>query len=259
MIYEENNYIIVEDEKRVLCTQCGHINQADKFCVKCGTSLGEPTTAETPEAPTASAMPQYFSYFLQVLKNPVRTGQNSTEEQMVNGLITLVLFALILPLTVYFQLRASLRNMEYIGLGSYVPFGGVVIKPFFILLIFVMIVNSIIFIVLRIGNATVNYREVTARFGTFVIPSSAFFLVSIVFSLISGDSAIIGLFIGMGLFSWLAAICFVIYSFMKNRTDGLDAFYGVVITYIASFILLIWLGKKIVFTLFGDFWKVLNF
>ncbi|MCD9020564.1 zinc ribbon domain-containing protein [Cohnella silvisoli] len=264
------------------CTQCGHINQAARFCVKCGAHLEIAATSEVtnsdyqppiqqhahtaaPSYTGAPAQPneqiqqvkkiskQYLSYFLEALKSPVKTGQSSNDGHMVNGLITFILFALTLPLIMYFQLRASVRNIGFFGLESHISFGNVVIKPFFFMLIVVMLVNSVIFLVLKLGNAGVNYREVTARFGTFMIPSVASFLIALLFSLLISGSTVMGLLIGIGLFSWLVAVCFVIYSFKKDHAGGLDAFYGVIITYVASAILLGLFGNDILHTLFGGF------
>ncbi|WP_256758781.1 zinc ribbon domain-containing protein [Cohnella sp. WQ 127256] len=274
------------------CTQCGQINQSAKFCVKCGTQLQVAATSETAsnnfppstssvpqppvshqplpvqlsksvEQPAASAQmnpqlqqvkqvsKQYLNYFLEVLKSPMRTGQSSNAGHMVNGLITLILFALILPLMVYFQLRGQVSRIGF-GFEDHISFVDVVIKPSFFLFIIVMLVNSIMFLVLKIGNVGVSYREVTARFGSFMIPAVAFFLVSLLFSFISDGSVVMGLLIGLGLFSWLVAVCLVIFSFKKDHTSGMDAFYGVIITYAASIILIALLGEDIASTLFGN-------
>lgn len=278
------------------CAQCGQINQSAKFCVKCGANLQAAATSENagggyqpPVQPLPTAQPQaqptsfqkpaapvrpnpqleqvkqvskqYFSYFLEVLKSPVRKGQSSTSVHMLNGLITLILFSLILPLIAYFQARSVARRFDFgdFGLANSVSFSGVVIKPFFFLLIIVLLVNTVIFFVLKLGNVNLNYREVTARFGSFMIPSVAFFLVALLFSLISSGSVIMGLLIGIGVFSWFVAVCFVIYSFKKDQTSGLDAFYGVILTYIACAILIALLGADLANTLFGDLDSSLKF
>lgn len=251
------------------CTQCGHINQSGKFCVNCGSRLEASAATEAsnsplsqPVSPAPSVQPvqhsapaqmnpqlqqvkemggQYFSFFYQVLRNPVRIAETTNAGHMANGIITLVLFCLLLPLIVYFQARASW--------GFYVddvPFGAVVVKPFFFLLLIVLMVNSIIFLVLKLGNVTADYREVTARFGALMIPSVAFIFVAFLFSIIQFDSEVVGWVSGLGVFSWLVAICFTIYSFKKGHSSGLDAFWGVVITYAASILIVYVLGDNIV-------------
>ncbi|WP_147423878.1 zinc ribbon domain-containing protein [Cohnella endophytica] len=204
---------------------------------------------------------QYLDYFLEVLKSPVRKGQNSTDADMVNGLITLILFSLVLPLIAYIKARATFRRFDFGGFGfaDSVSFSGVVIKPFFFLIIIVLLVNSVMFLVLKLGNVNLSYREVTARFGSFMIPSVASFAVALLFSLISSGSVIMGLLIGIGLFSWFVAVCFVIYSFKRDQTSGLDAFYGVILTYIACAILIALLGADLAHTLFRGLDSPLNF
>ncbi|MFC5407223.1 hypothetical protein ACFPOF_31225 [Cohnella soli] len=249
------------------------MNQSSKFCVKCGVNLQLAATSDTVnlgkqpdqysqqsggptrEEPNKQLQQakqiskQYIAYFVQVLKSPTRTGQASDGSHMANGLITIVLFSLILPLIVYFQLRHRLSSFGGFVVNR-IDFGSVVIKPFFFMLIILLLVNTVMFFVLKIGNENVNYREVTARFGSFMIPSVAFLLVALLFSLISDGSFIWGLSIGLGIFSWFVAVCLVIYSFKKDHTSGLDAFYGVIITYAASFILISLLGDDIASTLF---------
>lgn len=281
------------------CTQCGHINQSARFCVKCGASLEaaqavknndfyptqstEPTQPAQPAQPTSFTQPtqpaqpfppyqpsqpaysagpaqpnpqlqqvkqvskQYFSHFIHVLKSPAQNAQATTAGHMVNGLITLALFSLILPLILYFQARSTF--------GSFgdVSFSDVVIKPAFFMLIVVFLVNSVIFLVLKIGNAGVNYREVTARFGTFMVPSVACYVLALLFALISSGYVMMSLLIGLGMFSWFVAVCFAIYSFKKEHANGLDAFYAVVITYVVSIILLALLGGDILSGMFNGF------
>ncbi|QMV43008.1 zinc ribbon domain-containing protein [Cohnella cholangitidis] len=193
---------------------------------------------------------QYFSYFLEVLKSPVKSGQASNAGHMVNGLITIILFSLILPLIAYFQIRESVKRFGgFMGDDLDVPFGAVVIKPFVFLILVVMMVNSIIFLVLKMGNVVINYREVTARFGTFMIPSVTFFFIGLLFTLMGMDSEILAWVIGAGMFSWFVAICFTIYSFKRDHTSGLDAFYGVIITYAGSILLLYLFGDNVLASL----------
>lgn len=256
------------------CTQCGHINQSGKFCVNCGAKLetsaatGAPESPFTPPVPpapsvqplqqAAPAQPnpqlqqvkqvggQYFSFFYQVLRNPVRISETTNAGHMVNAIITLVLFCLLLPLIAYFQARASLGVF-----GDAVPFGAVVVKPFFFLLLIVLMVNSIIFFVLKLGNVTADYREVTSRFGALMIPSVTFIFVALLFLIIQVDSEVVGWILGLGVFSWLVAICFTIYSFKKGHSSGLDAFWGVILTYAASILLIYVFGDTVVNNLLG--------
>ncbi|RED64730.1 zinc ribbon domain-containing protein [Cohnella lupini] len=192
---------------------------------------------------------QYVSFFVDALKSPVRTGRNTTGDHMFNGLITFILLSLIVPLIVYFQLRAGIGRLGIFGELIPVHFSTVVVRPFFYLVIIQLLVNSVIFFVLKPGNTGANFREVTARFGTLLVPSVAFFLFALLFSLLD-SSTLTSFGIVMGLLSWCVAVCFVIYSFKERHETGLDAFHGVIITFIVTIILIALLGDDIASSLF---------
>ncbi|MBU8686485.1 zinc ribbon domain-containing protein [Priestia megaterium] len=103
------------------CSNCGHLNDGGKFCVNCGTKLGEEVavkqTAATSEAQSQSQVqPQpnqhvvqakqvsksYFSYFAEGLKNPTSTAQEARDNQFINALITVILYVISVPLMLYF-------------------------------------------------------------------------------------------------------------------------------------------------------------
>lgn len=189
---------------------------------------------------------QYFSHFVQTLKNPVRSGQSTDASHMANGLITLVLFCLLLPLIAYFQLQHSVRGFsDFLGSRISVPFGAIVVKPFFFLLIVLMLVNSLQFLVLKWGKVDIRYQEVAARFGTFLMPGVAFLAGGFLLSLLGIGSALPGWLTAIGVFTLFVAVCFTIFSFKKDNESGLDAFYGVVITYAGSIVLLYLFGDNL--------------
>ena len=145
------------DDKLVQCQQCGHMNSSAKFCVKCGANLDMETASasasETSNNANSNSSPvqqnvqlqqvkqiskQYFSYFLEVLKSPVRTGETSNAGHVANAFITLGLFALLLPLIVYFYLRSTIGDLNFMGFETHISFGRVVIKSFFILALIVL-------------------------------------------------------------------------------------------------------------------------
>jgi hypothetical protein len=245
----------------VQCTRCNHRNESAHYCVKCGASLEVAATAQSTGQlqQVKQVSKQYLSYAVQVLKSPAQAGQASDAGHLINGIITLVLFAFILPLIMYFQLKSLVRNIGFFGLESNISFGAVVLKPFFFLLLFILLMNSIILLVLKIGNNSVHYREVTARFGAFMIPAVAFLLIALLFSLLNAGSLMINLLTAAGLFSWFAAVCFVIYTLKKEHTGGLDAFYAVVITYMVSLLILVLFGDDVFSSLVGSMGRSFNF
>ena len=47
----------------------------------------------------------YFGYFLQVLKQPYASTHNVGAEHLINGIITMVLYAFLIPFTLYFIIK----------------------------------------------------------------------------------------------------------------------------------------------------------
>ncbi|WEK54839.1 MAG: hypothetical protein P0Y55_01810 [Candidatus Cohnella colombiensis] len=195
----------------------------------------------------------YFSFFIQMLKAPVRTGQQTNAGQMVNGLITMIVFSLMLPLTIYFELRQAFKDVySFFGSNTInLPAGDYIFKPFFVLIIAVLLVTAIMLLVLKLGRVVTNFKEVIARFGALMVPAAALFTISFLFALIKIDVDLIGWLTMLGFFSWLVAICYTIYSFKKDQPDGLDTFYCLLLTFIGSFIVFAIFGDSILSSFFG--------
>ncbi|WP_113928386.1 zinc ribbon domain-containing protein [Bacillus sp. P14.5] len=171
------------------CPDCQHVNNGGNFCEQCGTKL---TSAYSPPDPpshmqpvqggagqyvqTAQAVPppnpnvhlenakqaskMYFSYFMTVLKSPMAATQNTNREQLTNGLISIGLFALIIPLIIYFSLDPSSD-------GAFMEF---VVKPAFSYGIFILLIASYTYVSIKLGKASAGYTDVIARFGSMLIP-----------------------------------------------------------------------------------------
>ena len=89
-----------------------------------------------------------------------------------------------------------------------------------------------------------------------MVPSVASLVIALLFSIV-GAHSVMGLFVTAGLFAWFAAIGFVVNSFKKEHTSGLDAFYGVIITYLATSLLYL-LGDDIFANLIGELIPLFN-
>ncbi|MCT2346597.1 zinc ribbon domain-containing protein [Niallia taxi] len=251
------------------CVKCGHRNDNDaRFCESCGANLQaeiesnpnpilhkeEATAAHVsssnPNQPgnsqayiekTKAVSKQYFSYFLSALKNPVKRAGNTGKENLINGIITIVLFALIIPLMSYFALKSAFNSY---GGGWFTPdisFGAVVIKPLFVLLILLALVALIIFGAVKLSKSSASFLDVLARFGAFLVVPTAFLLVALIISLIGSYYFVFFLLLGLTGFSFVIPL--IIYSYSKQSNGGLDAFYGILLSYIAI---------TIVFMIIGD-------
>ncbi len=176
----------------VTCTQCQHNQDDGNFCEKCGASTNQQSTSEnnSQQAPNfqqaqpaveqgfqANAQPnvpqgqqveqikqqskQYYNYFLEVIKNPTIALKHE-ENAFVNSIITLVLFALTLSLSVYFIAKNA---MEFAYAADALPFFPLVSRLLFGFLLITAIGLVSAFIVLKIGKHTITFKKLTAEFG----------------------------------------------------------------------------------------------
>ena len=235
------------------CPSCEHVNDGGNFCENCGARLvtGE-VAAALPHASqpgvegaavatstfTAVQQPNahvenvknvskmYFSFFLEVLKKPVAATRNTNREELVNGLISIGIFALIIPLIIYLGLKEAGVDGEFMSM---------VIKPTFSYAIFILLIASYSFVAIKLGKVPVKYTDVIARFGSMLIPFLALFLLAFLMSLV--DMGLYPVFLGIGFLGSVFIVPpLVISSFKKDEPSGLDALYGTLLTYVAIFI-----------------------
>lgn len=248
------------------CKNCGQNNQSDaKFCEKCGTKINseldtnvhhivEETNQQTT---TASQVQQqganqkqyiekgkeisklYFSFFLSILKKPVPVAETVNKSQLINGIITIVVFSLMVPLMTYFGLKNAFSHSMF---SPDISFSNVVIIPVFSLVILILLIGLIIFGVVKIGRSSYGLLDVIARFGAFLVVPTALLAIATIFSLIS--SFIFIPFLFLGLLSASFVIPLVIYSLKKEEPKGIDTFYCTIITYIGIIILFMIIGEQ---------------
>lgn len=261
------------------CKQCGQINpEGSKFCVKCGASLQTTAAAEAGQAfphfgagqPEQQGHPsepnqqlqqikqvssQYLKHFVQVLKQPTRIGETTNASHMVNGIITMALFSLMLPLIVYFTLKNAVGGL---GFGFVrISFGDYVLKPLIFLFIVTMMVNSLIFYALKLGNVVLSYREVIGRFGAYMIPSTAIMTFGVLLSLLEVNGDFLGWVVLAGIFSWMLAVSATIYSYRNRHNGGLDPFYGILGTFAGSALLMYLFGDNLLSVFFNGMGDIL--
>ena len=254
------------------CSKCGTLNKSEaKFCVSCGSPL-KPSTEETvqtdvveeekvvvhpnqpvyqePVQPQPPYQPQttydpsenkmfanYWDYFKTILKRPMPVVEKITKNEYVFGLITIFIFALLIPLMIYFAVRREMGDFMYRS----VSFTDFVIEPLFYILLVIFLVIAIIFGVLNIGKSSVGFQEIMSKFGALLVAPTVLLAVAFVFSLF--DSELLGIFLYLGLIGFSFSIPLIIYSYRKNATSGPDAFYATLLTYIGFFIALVIIGE----------------
>lgn len=227
----------------VTCPNCHHQNDGGNFCEKCGTRLaeGEPVVVGGASAASVEATRPnehlekaknvsklYFGYFVSLLKSPLSKGSRIGEEHFVNGLITIILYSLILPLSMYVALR------DY---GSFMdsPFLTIVIKPFLTMGVFVFLMSVFTFCAVKVVGEHVSFKSAVARFGAILVPFIAIFALGLLMSLFGIYEFVFVL--ALGLFGAIFTVpAIVVMSYTRNITSKFDPLYGIILTYVASFI-----------------------
>ncbi|WP_421381557.1 zinc ribbon domain-containing protein [Bacillus salacetis] len=259
------------------CPNCQHVNDGGNFCEQCGTKLAAEYTPPPPQpevqpvqggavqyAQTTQTVPppqpnahlenakqaskMYFSYFMTVLKKPVAATQHTNRDQLTNGLISIGLFALIIPLILYFSIDPS-------GEGAFIEY---VIKPTVSYGILILLIATYTFVSIKLGKVSAGYADVIARFGSMLIPFLGLFFVALIMSLL--DMYLFPVLLGIGFFGSVFILPpLVISSFKKDTSSGLDVLYGTLLTYLAIFITFIVMAAFIIATLFEQLGSLIPF
>ena len=118
----------------------------------------------------------YFHYFAAVLKNPYAFAQRINGEQWINGMITMLIAVLMLPLLTYFTLGSE--RLFWIEN----PFVSIVIKPFFGLVILYVLLALFTFGAVKLStNPAADVKSVIARFGALLVPFVLLYAVGFLF------------------------------------------------------------------------------
>lgn len=267
------------------CSNCQHEQDTGKFCGKCGTVLtaqvGEATgntappnqepTAQFTAAPNASApvyqapaepnqhvekvketSKQYWSYFLQYIKNPGSIVEQPAG-QLVNALITLGLFALIFSFAIYKNLGTVFAPVNefssFLGSSqSAMPsYFSVLLTTVFSLGVIFMLAAGCVYIVNKFAGPNESFTNIITFFGTLTVPSLVLVLAAYVLLLI--ESLVFGNFLLLASLSLTLSVMplYLITSLLKKTVKAFDSFYAYL-----SYIVLFGVSFTIVMTVFFD-------
>lgn len=243
------------------CPGCKHVNSEEShFCENCGTKLAQtdnlemaaetvaeasvPQTAGKDSNPFLQAIKSYFSYFLQVLSKPYVHTQDIGDEHFIRAIITIVLYALFIPLMVYFGVKSFISEAGNFGGGMFngaltysPPFADFVLKPAFAYIVFILLIAAYLFFCIKLGGIDASYKAVITRFGGFLIPFVAIFAIALLLSIVRVKFFLFLLVSGF-LVSIFTIPPLVISSFKKDGNEGLDTVYGTLITCLLTLITL---------------------
>ncbi|MFF2449873.1 hypothetical protein ACFVSW_22790 [Neobacillus sp. NPDC058068] len=254
------------------CPICSHQNEGGNFCEQCGGKLnasvfkeGVPTaessinsvpgprfaqTVQQRQTPpnqylegAKNVSKMYFGNFSQVLKKPYASSKSVGSEHFINAMITMALYSIIIPLTIYFGIKYFLAPVNEVGrmFGTDVniqpPFAEFVMKPTFAYALFILLVASFTFISIKLGKVSVTYKEVISRFGSFLIPFVAILAVALILAILKIEFFLLVLFLGFATSIFIVPPL-LIASYKKESHGGLDVLYGSLLTYVLTFIVI---------------------
>lgn len=259
----------------MICKNCGQDNQEGKFCQSCGANLAGDSNEETAAVvethgdnthhssqtekesnlneyleKTKDISKTYFSYFTRVLKSPLTESQTIRKEEFVNGIITIVLYALLIPLMAYLSLGSARHYMAS-------PFFNVFFKPALGYTVFIFLIAGFSFLAIQLGKAKADIKDVIARFGALLVPFIVIFVIAFILALLqTGFYAVV---LSLGLMGSIMAVPpLVIYSYKKDVKGGLDTLYGVLLTYILTSITLGIMSAILIENILGNFGGLFN-
>lgn len=189
---------------------------------------------------------QYFRYVLAVLKKPAQVGTTAGQAQFLNGIITQSLLTFLIPLMSY---------VAMLSLPSFIrpSFFGTALRMWFYLILMMVCVNGVIFLFAKLGKSGASIKDVAGRLGTLLVLPLTLVLVAFVAALIR-LSDLASLALGFGLLGLLAAIVLTLYTFKKESAQpeqGIDAFYGIMVTFLILLIVFYLIGRSMVFSVMG--------
>lgn len=237
----------------MFCSNCGkEIEAGAAFCPHCGASTS--TESHTVNGETVSTTNQslekakdisknYFGFVMDHLKAPLRHGFSVNKTQWINGLITLIIFLLFSGLSTYLFTRSVVRAYDIFGLSK-TSFLDSMILPMLYMAITLAIIMAVIFVVAKLMKSNVSYQDVVARFGTLMLLPTVLMILTFVFTLLKLGTLVAFASAGYGL-TWICAIVLTVYSYGKEDNGGLDAYYGILITFLALTIALYLFGETL--------------
>jgi hypothetical protein len=261
------------------CPKCHFRNEGGKFCERCGTALGNYSMVnETAAAITVESHPTqtnkyvegaksvsktYVNYFKETLKNPYASSMSVTRDHFNHALITIALYAILIPLSLYFGLKSLIGGLGEITGGLFgpeeisLPVGDFVVKPILSYAVFIALVVSFTILALKVRKVKFDLQEVVARFGTILIPIVTLLVIGLLLSIIGLKYFMFFVLLGF-ITSVFMIPAIVITSYKGEETNSFDSIYGVLLTYTLTFITIYIMNDILFSSIKGYFANIFN-
>lgn len=167
---------------------------------------------------------QFGSFYIKALMYPFLTTKSVGKSHFTNGIITMFLTSLLIPLVSYFAALQFFDN---------VPFGKTVIKPLLLIWIALLLASAIAYAMIRLGRVASDFMTVTAKLGTMLVPASAALVLCNLSVLLDFGVKFSAFLLLAAMLLIFGAITAVVLGTRKESMSGLDPLYGAVITNLA--------------------------
>ncbi|ADU30545.1 zinc ribbon domain-containing protein [Evansella cellulosilytica] len=229
------------------CEKCNHeLTEEAKFCLNCGAPVTKDETAAALASENSVVQTEnggntnqatnefveksvdlaknYWEFLVGNIITPSKRSMNNTEKDFIFGYINVGLFALLIGLGTYFQLRAML---SFGGLFS-IPVS--FLETFPIMFIFtaalVMLGVGLIFVVLLfLMKVKVSFHDIVGRFGSLMTIPLALSILYFLFA-IPGVHALSNFVLLVAFLGIQLAIVFTLLSHKEDATSSFDPIFA---------------------------------
>lgn len=160
---------------------------------------------------------QYGGFFLNALLHPFAVSKKIDKAHFLNGIITMAILAILLPLYLYIP-----------NLRSVYPdaFGSGYLRPLILVVLAFAIAIFAAYGVIRLGKIPADFRDITAKLGVMLVPSTAALVISVLFQTLGLGAGISGAFLFITILSFFIAITLTIHQEMSQSPSALDPLYA---------------------------------
>ncbi|SDB81187.1 zinc-ribbon domain-containing protein [Pelagirhabdus alkalitolerans] len=233
------------------CPNCQETLEEDAlFCTNCGTKLGEETEEDAPVVHTPveeyaadedekdfisqvkKVSKSYWHFLPPALIQPFKKSLMMTEHKtdLVNSIITLVLFALLVPVYIYVAMDQLFPTLTP-SVFEYV------LEPFFYLLVTIAFVIAVMFGLSRLMKLSLSYLQVMSHFGALMVLPLTVIAIAIFMALVGGLSVSFSLTVISVLLTFVMMIVnlFVI-RITYQANQSVDLVYLIALLFIAFYL-----------------------
>lgn len=259
------------------CANCGNEQATGKFCGKCGAAM-EATSQQvnTTNAPqneytvntqqtvqpgepnvhvekVKETSKQYWSYYLRYLKNPTAILQSGHE--FINGIISIVIFALLSSITVYTLVvqifKATMGGFAELLLEDVNWFSTIASSFFFTLLSMAIVVVSM-FLITKFFGPDFSFKTIITHYGALLNGAIVVLVAGLLLILVKAFVFASILIIAASAIATLVVPLYLMGRYLTQRATTIDPFYSYILYIVVFSILTAIVGGIIMDSTIGE-------